>query len=228
MPQKKAWEKEYDSLKLMTLGAEPQADVLRFLKWYKKFAKTNLVNEKILDLGCGAGRNANYLASEGALVIGMDIARNVLDEARRRAKKLDVAVKYIEQSIGAEWPMEDGSADLILDVTSSNSLNEDERETYLRECDRVLQRDGILFFRGLCRDGDKNAKELLKTCPGTEYDTYKLKGVGIVERVFSEADLRSTYGRYFKFLHLEKKIGYQRFNNQSYKRIYWLAYLQKK
>lgn len=228
MPQKKLWEKEYDSQKLVTLGAEPQADMLRFLKWYKKFAKSNLVNEKVLDLGCGTGRNANYLATQGALVMGMDIARNALAEAKKRAYKLDIAVKYLEQSMGVEWPMEDASADLILDVTSSNSLNEAEREKYLSECVRVLQRHGIMFLRALCRDGDKNAKELLKSSPGTEYDTYKLKGVGIVERVFSEADLRETYGEYFNFLHLEKKIGYQRFNNQSYKRIYWLAYLQKK
>lgn len=228
MAQKKAWEKEYDAMKLMTLGSEPQSDVLRFLKWYKKFSKSNLINEKILDLGCGAGRNSNYLATLGALVFGLDIARNALDEAKKRAKKLNVAVKYIEQSIGQDWPLEDESADLILDVTSSNSLNEEERTKYLSECDRVLQHDGVLFLRALCRDGDKNAKELLKTCPAQEYDTYKLKGVGIVERVFSETDLRATYGEYFKFLHLEKKVGYQRFNSQSYKRIYWLAYLQKK
>lgn len=228
MPQKKQWENEYDSQKLMTLGAEPQADVLRFLKWYKKFAKTDLANEKILDLGCGTGRNANYLAEQGALVMGMDIARNALMEAKRRAKKLGVVVKYLEQSMGAEWPIEDASANLILDVTSSNSLNEHEREVYLAECARVLQSQGVIFLRALCRDGDKNAKELLKSSPGKEYDTYKLKGVGITERVFSEQDLRQTYGEYFKIIFLEKKVGYQRFNNQSYKRIYWLAYLQKK
>jgi SAM-dependent methyltransferase len=228
MAQKKAWEKEYAQQSLMTLGAEPQADVLRFLKWLKKDQRVKIQDLRVLDLGSGTGRNANYLATLGATVTAMEIASNALTEAKQRAQKLGVSVKYLEQSIGLAWPLPASSVELILDVTSSNSLTEVERRKYLSEANQVLTTGGYMFVRALCRDGDKNAKQLLLTSPGAETDTYVLKGVGITERVFSEADFRQAYGEDFEIVKLEKKTGYQRFNNQSYKRNYWLAYLRKK
>ena len=228
MTQKKSWEREYESRKLMTMGEEPQADVLRFLKWLKKSQDFTVIDSQIIDLGCGTGRNANYLAGLGAKVFGLEIAHNAISEAVRRAKKLVVSVEYYEQSIGEHWPVEDCSADLLIDVTSSNSLNEEERQYYLSEASRVLKDAGLMFVRALCKEGDKNAKQLLKDFPGKEKDTYVLKGVGITERVFSKSDFRSLYEEVFDILKFEKKTGYQRFNNQSYKRNYWLAYLKKK
>lgn len=209
------------------MGEEPQADVLRFFKWIKKEQKIDIGNCKALDLGCGTGRNSNHLASLGADVTGIEIASNALNEAKRRAQAMGVSVRYIEQSIGERWPIEDDSIDLILDVTSSNSLSETERETYLKEIDRVLKPDGFAFVRALCKDGDKNAKELIKQFPGPEKDTYVLKGVGITERVFTEADFRSAYSSILDILKLEKKTGYQRWGQQSYKRNYWLGYMRK-
>lgn len=230
MSQKKNWEKEYEAQKLMTGGSEPQADVLRFLKAYKKSVRETgrIGSSRVLDLGCGMGRNANYLASLGAEVIAIEFANNAVREAARRAKVMGVEVKYIEQSIGEKWPVESGSINLVLDITSSNSLNETERAVYLTEAARVLKPGGTFFVRALCKDGDKNAKFLLKENPGREHDTYILKGVGIEERVFTEQDFIDLYGQYFEIVSLEKRSGYQRWDNQSYKRNYWLAYLLKK
>ena len=228
MSQKAAWEKEYATQKLMTLGDEPQADVLRFLKWFKKEKTVNFDQLNVLDLGCGTGRNANYLAGLGAKVTGYDIAGNVLQLAKDRAKLQCLTVDYFERNIGKEWPLAENSIDLIIDITSSNSLNEAERIVYLSEMFRVLKSKGYIFVRALCKDGDKNAKFLIKEHPGKEKDTYILPGVNIVERVFTESDFRQVYGQDFKIIKLQKKTGYQRFNNQSYKRNYWLAYLVKK
>ena len=61
---------------------------------------------------------------------------------------------------------------MILDITSSNSLNAKEREIYLSEVNRVLKKNGHFFVRALCKDGDKNAQSLLKKSPGKDYDTY--------------------------------------------------------
>ncbi|OIO49191.1 hypothetical protein COX74_01995 [bacterium (Candidatus Gribaldobacteria) CG_4_10_14_0_2_um_filter_41_16] len=55
---------------------------------------------------------------------------------------------------------------------------------------KYLKKSGYLFARGLRKDGDKNAKNLLKLNPGLEYDTYVIKGLDLVERVFSEKDFR--------------------------------------
>jgi len=124
------------------------------------------------------------------------------------------------------YNIEDKSIDIVLDITSSNSLNEKGREIYLNEVNRVLKKGGYFFVRALCKDGNKNVKNLLKTSPGREYDTYTIKEIGLTERVFSRDDFIKMYSQYFKILHLEKKTSYSTFNNRIYKRDYWLSYLK--
>jgi SAM-dependent methyltransferase len=181
----------------------------------------------VLDLGCGTGRNANYLAERSNKVIGIEISKTALNLAGTRARDLGVEVDYRLGDIGEVYDIEDNYIDVVLDVTSSNSLDEAGRENYLNEVNRVLKTGGYFFVRALCKDGNKNVKNLLKLSPGREYDTYVLKEIGLTERVFSREDFVKMYGKYFKILNLEKKTSYTTFNNRIYKRDYWLAYLTK-
>ncbi len=224
--QGKIWENEYKNPKLVSKGEGPQADTLRFLKFLKKEQKYKVEGIKILDLGSGTGRNANYLAELGNDVIGIEISKTALTLAKDRARELGVNVDYRLGDIGAEYEIADSSIDVILDVTSSNSLNEKGRAVYLAECARVLK-NGYIFVRALCKDGNKNVKNLLKMSPGLEYDTYIVRELGLTERVFSKEDFIKMYSKYFKILSLTKKTSYSTMDGRIYKRDYWLAYMQK-
>ena len=231
--QKNAWDREYRNPKLVTGKEDPQADTLRFFKFLKKDQKYKVEDRVALDLGCGTGRNSNYLSEMGNKVIGIEISSVALMLAKNRAKDLGINVDYRLGDIGAKYDLKDSSVDVILDVTSSNSLDEKGREIYLEEMNRVLKTGGpacaggYIFVRALCKDGNKNVKNLLKMSPGKEYDTYIIKEIGLTERVFSRDDFVKMYGKYFKILSLEKKTSYTTFDNRIYKRDYWLAYLQK-
>jgi len=229
--QERAWEKEYRDSKLVTKDDKPQASVLKFLRWLKKECDFCLEHKKILDLGSGTGRNANYLAALGNDVVGMEVSQTAINLAQKRISNLEVSplnnVAYIKQSIGTSYPFDDTTFDLILDVTSSNSLNEVERKTYLAETNRVLKPGGYFFVRALCKDGDDNAKYLIKNNPGPEKDTYVMPETGFIERVFSKEDFIATYSPFFTIIELEKETHYTRMNNRVYKRNFWIAYLQK-
>lgn len=226
MSQSAAWEREYRSPQLVTKDDKPQKDALRFFKFLKKKG-LEWDDAAVLDLGCGTGRNANYLAGRGARVAGIDISPTAIDLAKARAKAAGVNTDYRVASIGAPYPFADATFDVVLDITSSNSLNEAERAIYLKETRRVLKPGGYLLVRALCKDGDKNARELLQLYPGTEHDTYVLPDLGVTERVFSREDFIAAYQPYFKILTLEKKATYTRFKGQSYQRRFWIGYLQK-
>lgn len=220
-------EREYKNPLLVTKNEGPQADTLRFLKFLKKEEKFRVEDKTILDLGCGTGRNTNYLADIGNNVIGIEISKTALNLAKERAKELNLDVDYRFGDIGEPYEIKDNSIDVVLDVTSSNSLNEKGREIYINEVSRVLKDDGYFFVRALAKDGNKNVKNLLKNSPGKEYDTYMIKEIGLTERVFSKEDFIKIYSQYFKILKLEKKTSYTTFNNRIYKRDYWLAYMTK-
>lgn len=212
MSQGQAWEKEYRKPQLVSLGTEASQvtkDFARFLG--------DVEGKKLLDLGCGTGKNMKYFAERGADVFGIDISPTAISYTNGLGKVGDM---------GKPLDFPDNHFDIILDVTSSNALNDAERAIYIKEIHRVLKPEGYILVRALCKDGDDNAKNLIKMSPGKEKDTYYMKELDLYERVFSKEDFRETY-KDFKIIEMEKQTHYARMNNRSYKRNYWVVYLQK-
>ena len=241
MTQEKEWDREYSNSKLLVKENIPSRDIVRFVKFLKKEFKKSADNESaqdfeslnVLDLGSGMGRNSFYFAELGAKVLGLEISGVAVDIARKNlaeAEKISgtkLDVEYKKQSIGEKFPCEADWADIALDIVSSNSLTEAEREVYLSETFRVLKSGGYFLVKALCKDADLNARHLLKNNPGKETDTYILPGLNITERVWSGEDFLATYGKFFTILKLEKITRYTRMNDRSYKRNFWIAYLRK-
>ncbi len=233
MTQEHAWDREYRESKFLVKENKPQADVVRFVKWLKKISGHPVSGNldtgcpEVLDLGSGTGRNSFYFTQLGAKVTSFEISETAIAIAKNFALEAGLNISYQKQSIGETFPCEDNSFDVVLDVTSSNSLSEAEREIYLIETHRVLKEDGYFFVKALCKDGDDNAKYLLKNNPGAETDTYILPETGIVERVWSMADFVATYEKFFTILHLEKKTSYTTMGNRIFKRNFWISYMKK-
>jgi len=227
MAQKSAWEKEYSDAKLVALeDNKPQKHILHYFRFLKKQGVV-LRSLSVLDLGCGVGKNSNYLAELGNKVVGIDISETAINIAKEKAKKLKLSVNYIIGDIGSKFLFKNEYFDLVLDSMSSNSLDDAERNIYIKEIYRVLKKDGNFFVKALCKDGDKNAKYLLKYSPGKNSDTYIMKEIGLVEKVFSKESFIEFYSKYFKIEQLIKKTNYVKINNRNYKRNYWLGYMKK-
>ncbi len=226
MSQEMEWDREYKKSQLLTKENKPQNDVVRFTDFLEENG-LKMDGLKILDIGSGTGRNSLYFAQRGAKVFGIELSRNALEIAEKNTKDAGLEIEYMKGNIGWAFPFEDNSFDILLDVTSSNSLSESERNIYLIESKRVLKEGGYFFVKALCKDGDKNAKTLLKDSPGKEKDTYVLPGLNVTERVWSKNDFVTTYEKYFTILHLEKKTSYPRMNGRSYKRNWWICYMKK-
>lgn len=220
-------------------GDKPQKSFLNFLKYLKKESRKNgtdfsLSGLRVLDLGSGNGKNSVYLAEKGAKVDGIEFSQSGIDLAEQLKIQKDSAVKisggradFIKGSIGEKFYFPDNSFDIVLDITSSNSLTESERNIYLSESQRVLKKGGYFFARGLLKDGDKNAKYLLKNFPANENDMYTIPDFGLTERVFSKEDLLKTYREFFDILKFDKETHYTTYGYKKYKRNFWILYLEK-
>jgi SAM-dependent methyltransferase len=227
MSQAKYWNKEYVDPQFLSLSNEPQQDILRFLKWLKQEEVYDPSGKVFVDLGCGNGRNGNYLASEyGCAGFGWDISEEAIRQAKLEDRTKSIAYKM--QSIGESWLLEDNSIDLILDSTASPSLYAGERKKYLTEMARVLKPGGYAFVRVLLLDGDRNARNLLEQFPGPEDQTYIHPDTLIVEHLYRMREFEKDYGELFNIVSLAKQTGYQRWGGKSYKRRYLVTYLQKK
>jgi len=180
MSQEKVWDREYKKGLFITGGDKPQTDTKDFIKFLKKQG-VHVEGVKVLDLGSGTGRNSIYLAEIGAKVMGVELSSVAISEAKKRTAEVSSNVSYMHKSMGEKLPFDDNSFDIALDVMSSNSLDENERDIYIKELNRVLKQEGWFYIKALCKDGDKNAQTLLKTNPGKERDTYMMPKTEIVE-----------------------------------------------
>jgi SAM-dependent methyltransferase len=220
------WEQEYRNPTFITMGTEPIADMRDFMKWLRRKQKVDTTDFVVFDAGCGNGKNVKYAVEHFcASGIGYDISKTAIDHAK--GLRDGFPIDYHTRSIGEPFELPDDSVDLIIDTTSSHALNAHERSVYLSEASRILKPGGYYFLRTLAIEGDTNAKNLIKEFPGTEPNTYILPGTGMTERVFSKSDIERDFAD-FNMLHMEKTSGYQKWGNQSYKRNYWIVYLQKR
>jgi len=221
------WESEYRNPQFITLGTEPINAVREFAKWLRRKQKVDCTSFVVFDAGCGNGKHVKYLVENFcASGIGYDISPTAIKQANEL--KGNLPIEYTVKSIGDEFNIDDEAVDLVIDATSSHALNIDERGKFLKEISRVLKPGGYMFVRTFAIEGDTNAKNLIKQFPGKEPNTYMLPGTGMTERVFSQSDLESDYSADFTIMNMEKTSGYQKWGNQSYKRNYWIVYLQKK
>lgn len=227
MAQRDTWEHEYRTRALVTGGTEATQEVKNFFRYLRRTHSVLFEKIRVLDLGSGVGKNSEYAASLGASVVGIDIARNAVEEARRRSEAASLMIRYDEGNLGAPLAFDTASFEIILDVMSSNSLSESERATYVTESARVLSPGGFMLVRGLAREGDKNASRLLKEFPGAEPGTYVLPGLGITERVFTETELQALYGEHFALLSYKRTAHYTRVSGRIFRRSYFTLYLQK-
>lgn len=228
MKNEKAWNDEYKDSKLITKSVQPQKDFFRFLEWIKRNKNMNLHSGiTVLDLGCGVGRNGFYMAKNyNATVYGWDFSEHAIEKGKKLFQHKNL--KLEKRNITHNFPLEDNSVDLILDITASNALDEKGRSKYLKEMARVLKPEGYIYLRTLAKEGDKNAKGLIKNFPGKEQDTYVHPDLNVTERVFSGPDFKELYEPYFTVIRMLRKSGYQRFGKQNYKRNYWNIYMKAK
>jgi malonyl-CoA O-methyltransferase len=97
--------------------------------------------KKILDLGCGTGRNSVPLAKKGALVYGIDFSREMLNEARKKAKKSKVKIEFKRQNITKRLPYSNESFDIVIADLVFNHIKN--LKLLLKEISRVLKPEGF-------------------------------------------------------------------------------------
>ena len=96
---------------------------------------------RVLDIACGTGNTAIPLARRGAVVTGVDIAPNLLVQARERAAAENLAVQF-DEGDAEELPYEDGSFDVV--TTMFGAMFAPRPERVASEIARVLRSGGLL------------------------------------------------------------------------------------
>jgi 2-polyprenyl-3-methyl-5-hydroxy-6-metoxy-1,4-benzoquinol methylase len=112
---------EMESLKNRLKGTWSAGDFGRIAKSYETGAAEFIARlalkpgQRVLDVACSTGNLAIPAAKAGAEVIGIDIAPNLVEQARQRAASERLAIKF-EEGDAEQLPYEDGSFDAVISM----------------------------------------------------------------------------------------------------------------
>lgn len=122
---------------------------------------------RALDLGCGAGRNALYLASQGFEVDAVDLSQVAIAWAEDRAHETGVEVRFLCGDAFALPATLSGPYDLVVDSGCFHHLPPHRRVSYLALLDRVLAPGGHLALTSFAAGEKGMGSEL------TDADLYR-------------------------------------------------------
>ena len=96
-----AWAYQYDN------NINPTRDLD---KTVTKESLSNLDFFKVLELGCGSGKNTEWLISKADKLVGLDFSKNMLALARKKITSKKVT--FINANINEKWPVDNNTFDL--------------------------------------------------------------------------------------------------------------------
>ena len=96
-----AWAHQYDN------NINPTRDLD---KTVTKESLSNIDFFKVLELGCGSGKNTEWLINKADKLVGLDFSKNMLDLARKKVQTDKVT--FINTDLNENWPVNDNSFDL--------------------------------------------------------------------------------------------------------------------
>jgi len=127
------WAESYDDVINKTRDLE--AIAIKKVLGRKKF-------RKILELGCGTGKNTEWLLTRAENVVAVDFSEEMLDKAKAKIKSDKVT--FIRKNILRKWSVTKPKFDLL---TCSLILEHIKDINYIFEqAYRVLKKDGLFYI----------------------------------------------------------------------------------
>lgn len=148
---------------------------------------------RVLELGCGNGRNAVYMASLGCSVDAVDFSEAAIAWAKGRVQADGPPVHYIRRSI-FELDILPAAYDIIYDSGCFHHVAPHRRELYIKLVSTALKPGGVLSMICFGPEGGSGLTDL------QVYEQRTLGG-GLG---YSEQSLRQIFGSAFKLVQIRR------------------------
>jgi 2-polyprenyl-3-methyl-5-hydroxy-6-metoxy-1,4-benzoquinol methylase len=147
-----------------------------------------------IDLGCGAGNYAVYLAGKGFTVTGVDISETAIKYAKKNAKDKNVSCDFHRADVLGDLGKEvNKTFDFAYDWELLHHIYPENRNKYVENVQRLINPGGR--YLSVCF----NEKDVQFGGSGK----YRKTQLGTILYFSSEDELRKLFGAYFKILEIK-------------------------
>jgi len=148
---------------------------------------------KTIDLGCGAGNYAIYLASIGFDVTGIDISPSAIKMAKEKAKKKGVKCNFLVADVLGDLDEVKETFDFAYDWELLHHIFPEKRKKYVKNVYRILNPGGK--YLSVCFSE--------KDPQFGGHGNYRKTSLGTILYFSSEDELRNLFSIYFNIKELK-------------------------
>jgi cyclopropane fatty-acyl-phospholipid synthase-like methyltransferase len=123
----------------------PPWDIGRPQRPFVRLFEEGRITGRVLDLGCGTGENALYLAARGLDVLGVDIAEEAIRKARLKAAQRGVNVHFDVADV-LDLNEYSHQFDTAVDSGAFHVFDDEDRRAYVTSVHTALRPSGRLFL----------------------------------------------------------------------------------
>lgn len=130
------WAETYDTVQNLTRDLAAKA---------LQQADLNFAGSLIVEVGCGTGRNTDWLARPDAgasAIVALDFSEEMLKKATDRVR--DPRVQFVQQDVRTTWPLSSSTADIV--VVTLVLEHVEHLEPIFCEAARTLKDGGEIFI----------------------------------------------------------------------------------
>ena len=191
MVHKNVWERIY---KDVPLGRIPWRTASA--TWFYQLVDNGTIPVgTTLELGCGTGEKAAYLAEKGCKVVAVDISQTAVKHARSLAKQARVEIDFYAKDATDLSFLKNRKFDFVLDFANLHGIARKKQQTYAGEIAKHTQTSSLFFLR--C---------FPKRTPNRKKDYFIDQLVGSWKIwYFSEKDILALFGSDFKVVKRHKE-----------------------
>lgn len=156
--------------------------------WHARGLLGELDGARVLDVGCGNGRNSRWFAEQGATVEGIDLAEPLLQLVRDR-QPAGVTLTAVDVLRG---PLPGGVFDVVYDSGCFHHVAPHRRPTYLRRVLPLVARGGAYGIVTLASEAGESAgdAEMIASGDGGGGTTFSLADLGEVFGALHPVEVR--------------------------------------
>ncbi len=223
---------------------ETTKDLLKRIDIHTKFGSRNIdqwmldilplkAGQKILDVGCGAGKQCfSYFdhLKGAAEILGADVNKELLDQAKLENERRGANIKFMELDFNRDFTLPSDSFDLLSCCFAIYYA--DDIPFTIREMHRVLRPGGVLFTSGPMPDNKKLFYDIIreatqKTIPPMPGSSrYASEIYTTIKNIFSSTELH-VFENHLSFETVEPFIEYTRASLSEDRKL-WKSFFQDK
>lgn len=185
------WEKRFKSIDFETYdfaNSEPAQPLVNFCEKYIKN------DDKILDLGCGSGRNSQYLAQQGFEVYGVDVSFAAIEFCKKRFGKLNIKGTF-KQGTFEKIPFTDDVFSCVVCTAAFDHVTFEIARTAIVEVRRVLIDKGFVLLTFDPPDTDEEILDEAEVLPDGTYKFVRGEQEGMLFHRYKDEEIYLLLGK---------------------------------